>query len=177
MRRRYYLVSLRVGGRDTYGIWSTEHEKGEESIFPYDLGEDRLLLDDTGLLNRFSDAETAKRFAAAAGIRIMDEPPDAYDFDQLERFITNEDEGTVPSRDCLDAWNLFVDLARSASPQDVAFLNLVEENLDVYDKLFEGTDIPAHHKALPVRWASDELARLRKVLSLGRQALSSRLRD
>jgi len=120
-------------------------------------------------------SETAARAVdAVERWRIDPEGASTYDLDTVEKWCRSTDG----IRDCLpllNAWNLLIDLP----DVDGMFRAADTRALSIYDKLFQGCNLPsmtpAGHHYVPL-WTASETAALKHLLLLGLAELRVRLR-
>lgn len=112
------------------------------------------------------------RYADTNGIVVSDEQPEPYDFDQVSAFANALTE--ITARETVDAWNLFVDIARSIGADD--FLSAEREQLDLYNHLFYLTGAAPVKDTYPDPLSPSERGAARRILALGLEVLEKHLR-
>lgn len=144
----YYIIRFEDEKIARYAIWYTDDEDG--------------FVCENGHIRFFTSEEALKAYADAKSISLHDE---VYFFDigRMKQLLSAE----FANFDCteiLNFWNMISDALRSMGKKFSG--DGGNERIDcIYDKLFYGADIPAHHTGKRFVWTKEELDLIKKVLS------------
>lgn len=153
-----YACWYRLDSLDGYLIWHS----GAESSW-----DDGVYVDAEGRVPAFPTLAAVQAFAAEIGIALEPEEPLLHELDIVARWLDNPEPAAIDCVACLEAWNLFGDVARSV---DAEFDPDIDETRVVYDKLFWGNNLPAMtpegERFEPV-WREEQARQIADVLSTG----------
>lgn len=151
--RSHFAVRYRLDGSERYFIWYTDDQDG-------------VLLADAGRLATFSTLSAVEQFLSLRDLALEPEQSDIYDFDQLDSWVAQPKAETIDCVVMLNVWNLLTDILRSLSLP----MRGAKESLDIYDKLFWGSNIPAvtpeGRKFIP-NWSAGEIEAIARIFSSG----------
>ena len=151
--RSHFAVRYRLDGSERYFIWYADEQDG-------------VLLALTGRVATFPDLPAVAQFLSQRGLDLGPEQSDIYDFDQLANWLAQPRAETLDCLALLNTWNMLADVARSLSLP----MHGAKDSLDVYDKLFWGSNILAvtpEGQRFDPDWSAGEIAALARVLSSG----------
>ncbi|WP_454831317.1 hypothetical protein [Pseudoxanthomonas wuyuanensis] len=151
--RSHFAIRYRLDGSERHFIWYTGEQDG-------------VLLVVAGRLATFPDLPAVVQFLSLRGLVLEPEESDIYDFDQLSDWLAEPKAETLDCPTMLNIWNMLADVAHSLSLP----MHGAREALDLYDKLFWGSNIPAvtpEGKKFIPDWSDSEIAALARVLSSG----------
>ncbi|OON68571.1 hypothetical protein [Hymenobacter sp. CRA2] len=127
--------------------------------------------DATGRVPSFDNLEQLIKLTEAIGVRLEPQPPELTNFDLVLTWLANPAK-QVPVKACLDAWNLFDDLASGAGAAFIGRRRGPVRNR-VYDKLYDGSGLwqisptEARQARQARHWRQEERRTLHRVLRQG----------
>jgi hypothetical protein len=98
--RSNFATWFRLDRQDRYLIWFSAEADG-------------VVIDHNRNIPVFDSLDFLRQFAAARALRIADEPALLHDLDAVEAWASSDLSNRPDCDECLAAWNLFVDVARS----------------------------------------------------------------
>lgn len=156
MEPDYYKISCHLEDRNVYLIW-------------YTADQDRLLVDEQGLVISFSNIEDLFSYVSKHRILIHDGMM-TYDLDAIARWVDQPGAATVDCVSFFDAWNLFSDVAASVGELGETFTDLEEKYFGIYDELFHGNNLPGF--TLPgeeytPQWSVSDIQEMHQIFKAG----------
>jgi|GEM_PF-597888 hypothetical protein len=167
MSRDYYMLKYRWEGDERYLLW-------------YDGDPDGVVVDDEQRVLSFADPMLLRSCAAEKGISVNEEPPGLHDLDRVRQWSAQRDPATLDCGETLSAWNLFIDVRSSVEQRNVVYDEYEQENDDLYDKLFWGSNPPIltpEGKSYVPLWSRAELIRIGAVIDTGLRYFQAHVRN
>lgn len=166
MEKKYYACWFRLNQADKYLIWiDKENSVNDER--------EEVFIDKQGRIPVFTSEMDLAAYAKFMEIEIENQEPGLINFDAVEEWL-QEPNSYINVISCLDAWNLFIDVAY---PLKLTFIGDKHNRLRnrIYDKLFWGTN---HFVGDPILghpsgdlyfpdWSDAEVRKLAKILKQG----------
>ena len=145
----YYMIRCKEEKNEKYAIWYTDEEDG--------------FICENGRICFWDSKEALKEYADAKSISLHD---GAYllDIGRLKQLLACG----LTDFDCteiLNFWNMLSDALRSMGKPFWGNGGENEKTDCIYEKLFYGADIPAHHTGKRLVWTKEESDLIKKVLS------------
>ena len=151
--REYYPVQINLNQAIYYMIWYTDEEDGFITEFSKPL--------------LFPDFDELKQYAKNSGLQ-LEKDLTSYDFEAVTKWVENP-EVKFECELFLDCWNFFNDLSKSVGRPFKGNFD-TGNTVDVYNKLFYGSNLPAirkdGEKYIP-GWDEKELLRLKTIMEDG----------
>ena len=157
MERHYYSYVVRSSDTDHYVIWYAGEPDG-------------LYVGPDEGLPTFASHHELECYATNHRLLVDDSESDVLDLDAVRTFGAASKGTPVRCNQILNAWNFFIDLARSLGGPGTNFLNLDQELNRVYEKVFWGCNLapvtpPGKHYT-PI-WSSSERASIQQLMKAG----------
>jgi hypothetical protein len=137
-------------------------------------------VDAEGFIPTFTASLLLTQYADLNGYALESEVPVLHDLKLIAEWLDSP-VGPIDCKEALNAWNLFVDVARSVSGRRaIAFMRLDSQRGVVYNKLFWANNLPpltpegCHYAP---EWSPDETTFLTKILSCGLKLFVSSTRS
>lgn len=156
--RLYYACWFSLDNVNRYLIW---YHEGSPSF------NDGVLADEARRVPTFHSVDELRAFAATIQVKLEDEEPLLNDLDPVAEWLREPAAFSIDCPNFLGALNLFGDVARSV---DLTFDPQSTELLDIYNKLFWGSNLPAmtpEGEHYVPSWDEDEVQRLADALATG----------
>ncbi|WP_115371532.1 hypothetical protein [Adhaeribacter pallidiroseus] len=164
--KKYYACWFRLNQADKYLIWiDKENPEIDEP--------EEVFVNEQGRIPVFTSETELARYAELIGVEIENQEPGLINFDAVEEWL-QEPNSYIDCPECLNAWNLFIDVAY---PLKLTFngdkLNRLRNR--IYDKLFWGNNDfvgcpnlghPSGDYYFP-EWSPAEVRKLVKILKQG----------
>lgn len=129
--------------------------------------DDGVYLDANGHVPAFPSPAAVRAFAAQAGIALAAEEPVLHDLDAVAAWVRRADVQTIDCPACLDAWELFSDVARSVGAD---FDSDVAATRTVCDLLFWGNSAPPMTRVragFEPAWTTGQVKQIADILATG----------
>jgi len=161
--KSYYPYWLKLDKRNLCCLWVTEEF-------------DQVYLNDQQQLPAFTTEESLKAHFHDISIAVEESMAVPLDLDKVQAFCKKPTVGRVNCKVFLNAWNIFGDLYSAINQRNMDIED--KGHLDVYNKLFWGSNLPVMtpvgEKFIP-SWTDEELKELSDVLSSGLADFKSRV--
>lgn len=154
----YYRLLYKMDSRHAFLIWLSDERDGVV------VQDDRM--------PSFSSESSLCRFAAQAGLALVEEAPTLHDLDSVQAWALCPRRETLDCATTLAAWNLFGDITRSLPRAGASFSELDRAHGWIYEKLLFGNNLPAitqEGKRYEPRWSDNEVTALASTLDCGLQ--------
>src|SRR5258706_5086923 len=154
----YYSYWYRLSHLDLYLIW-------------YSYDSDGVFIDSEGFVPSFHSMDALQTFADNQGILLEEPDHILLDLDVLKRWLSAPKTSAVNCVEFLNAWNLFVDVARSINNSAASnFLKSDKSGNKVYDKLFWGNNLPSvspEGRSYVPLWTNEQITQVHEILANG----------
>ncbi|MGE5681577.1 MAG: hypothetical protein ACM34K_11935 [Bacillota bacterium] len=154
MEKEYYILRYRLDKRDSYLIWYSDETDG-------------VITNTTGEVISFRSLEELLEYASMNRIVIDQEETIMNNLDLVAEWIDGNDPDLINFTEFNGIWNLWTDIAGSTGRNfDVD----MDEADKIYDKLFQGYNVPAVNsegKEHITEWEEDEIRVLKELFTNG----------
>lgn len=154
MEKEYYILRYRLDKRDSYLIWYSDETDG-------------VITNTTGEVISFRSLEELLEYASMNRIVIDQEETIMNNLDLVAEWIDGNDPDLINFTEFNSIWNLWTDIAGSTGRNfDVD----MDEADKIYDKLFQGYNVPAVNsegKEHITEWEEDEIRVLKELFTNG----------
>lgn len=154
MEKEYYILRYRLDKRDSYLIWYSDETDG-------------VITNTTGEVISFRSLEELLEYASMNKIVIDQEETIMNNLDLVAEWIDGNDPDLINFTEFNSIWNLWTDIAGSTGRNfDVD----MDEADKIYDKLFQGYNVPAVNsegKEHITEWEEDEIRVLKELFTNG----------
>jgi len=154
MSPTYFILWYRLNRADGYLIW-----------FSNDI--DGVIVRKDSTVRSFDSRRALQKYAKDNHILLKPEALEQHDLDRIVDWLRSPTKDSIDCNAFLEAWNLFVDVARSSGNN---FFSTGKRTDPVYEKLFWGSNLlaltPAGKRYVP-DWTQGQIKTLIKVLSSG----------
>lgn len=167
MSRDVYKLLYRLDGRERLLLWFSDEPDG-------------VITDAEGRVPTFASARDLIEYASLGEHVVSNEEPRLHDLDAVRAWLADPRAETVDCDRTLCAWNLFIDVARSMTASNEAFLAADAARGAIYRRVFWGCNLPAvtpEGEAFHPSWTREECQELVDLLSLGLDLFARVTRD